>query len=286
MALLLLLLLLVQIFSGLVHASDESSELLRKAREARVTEQQETAARLAAAAVKQDPNNLEARWFLVSSKLRTLTNVHLTDRATTLAIIAPEFSDLADMARKAKRTAFLHYITAMYAHYYNNYERASAEIEKAVQLEPKSARYVGAKGLLLARHGHWIEDDKRIELGIRYLRQSAELPCSEPDLVDEPCERDFQIALAIGDLKRPRWPEAAAHYERYLKTTKYKSSAYNFAWNNLSIAYRHMGECQKAKDAAETALKMKTFGAAEMNRNRAEFCLEMQKLGMAPKPKP
>jgi tetratricopeptide (TPR) repeat protein len=210
-----------------------------------------------------------------------LTNIQLTDRATVLATISPEFNDLADMARKAKKTAFLHYITAMYANYYNNYERASAEIDKAVRLEPKSARYVGAKGLLLARYGDWVDDDKRIELGIQYLRQSAELPCSEPDLVDEPCERDFQIASAIADLKHPRWQEVAAHYERYLKSTKYKASAYTFAWNNLSIAYRHLGECQKAKDAAEAALKIRTFGAAEMNRNRAEFCLEMQKLGMA-----
>jgi tetratricopeptide (TPR) repeat protein len=286
MVVLLLLAVWVGVLSGSAHAADESADLLRKAREARAAGERETAERLSAAAVKEDPNALEARWFLLSTKLGALTSVHLADRAMTLASAGPEFRDLADMARKAKRTAFLHYITAMYARYYNNYERALAEIEKAVQLEPKSARYMGAKGLLMAGHGHWLEDDKRIELGIRYLRQSADLPCSEPDLTDEPCDRDFEIAFAISHLKRPRWPEVAAHYERYLKNTKYKSSAYSFAWNNLSIAYRHMGECQKARDAAETALKVKSFGAAEMNRNRAEFCLEMQKLGMAPKSKP
>jgi tetratricopeptide (TPR) repeat protein len=221
----LVAIIVVHLSCGLVQASEESTALVKKARDARMRDQRETAERLANEAVKQDPNDLEARWFVVSSKLRTLTNVYLTDRAIVLAAVSSEFNDLAYMAAKAKQTAFLHYIRAMYAHYYNNYERASAEIDKAVQLEPKSARYVGAKGLLLARYGDWIDDDKRIELGIHYLRQSAELPCSEPDLVDEPCDRNFQIASAMSDLKRPRWQEVAEHYERYLASTKYRGSA-------------------------------------------------------------
>jgi hypothetical protein len=34
-------------------------------------------------------------------------------------------------------------------------------------------------------------------------------------------------------------------------------------------------------DAAEAALKIRPFDAAKMNRNRAEFCFEMKKLGIA-----
>jgi hypothetical protein len=49
----------------------------------------------------------------------------------------------------------------------------------------------------------------------------------------------------------------------------------------VSIAYRKLGECQKAKQPAETALNMAKFGVAVMNRNQAEFCLEMRRLGMA-----
>lgn len=109
-----------------------------------------------------------------------LTNTWLPDRATVLASIGPEFNDLADMARKAKKTAFLHYIRAVYANYYNNYERATAEIEKAVKLEPESARYVGAKGFLLARHGDWIDDDKRIELGIHFCDSPRSYPVRNP----------------------------------------------------------------------------------------------------------
>jgi hypothetical protein len=66
-----------------------------------------------------------------------------------------------------------------------------------------------------------------------------------------------------------------------LTTTRHRASAAAFAWNNLSVAYLHLGQCQKAKDAAEAALKIRTFGAAEMNRNRAEVCFEMKKPGMA-----
>lgn len=50
--------------------------------------------------------------------------------------------------------------------------------------------------------------------------------------------------------------------------------------NNLSIAYRHLGECDKAKDAAENALSVMAFGAARSHLKAAEFCIEMQKLGI------
>lgn len=51
----------IQMAGGFVHGSDESSALLTKGREARLADPRETAQPLAAAAMKQDPNDLEAR---------------------------------------------------------------------------------------------------------------------------------------------------------------------------------------------------------------------------------
>jgi hypothetical protein len=62
---------------------------------------------------------------------------------------APAINALAEMAKKAKQTAFLHYITASHASYYKNYERAIAEIDKALALEPKSVRFLAAKGQMM-----------------------------------------------------------------------------------------------------------------------------------------
>jgi hypothetical protein len=266
---------------GLSYASEESTALLNKARQAWSAGESEAADRHALAAIKEDPNDLEARWFRIDRSLRNLINVYPTDRAVPLAAISTAFDKLADMAKKAKQSAFLHYITAFHAAYYLNYERAVAEIDRALLLDPKSSRFLLAKGKILARFSDWSRDDKRIEAGLQYLRQAAERANKDSNPDAEAVDYDFAIASAISDLSQPRWQEVAAHYERYLKSTPYRASAYTFAWNNLSIADRRLGECQKAKDAAEAVLKIRTFGAAEMNRNRAEFCLEMQKLGMA-----
>lgn len=265
---------------GSSYASEESTALLNKARQAWNAGESEEADRHALAAIKEDPNDLEARWFRIDRSLRNLINVYPTDRAVPLATISTAFDELADMAKKAKQNAFLHYITAFHAAYYLNYERAVAEIDRALLLDPKSSRFLLAKGKILARYGDWSRDDKRIEAGVQYLRQAAERASKDSNPDAEAVDYDFAIASAISDLSQPRWQEVAQHYERYLQNAKHKTRSYAFAWNNVSIAYRHLGDCQKAKDAAEAALKVTPFGAAEMNRNRAEFCLEMKKQGM------
>lgn len=273
--------LLIALTCASAHGSEQSAALLRKAKESRAAGQHEAVERHLAAAIKQDPNDLEARWFLISLGLGELANVNLPARAQRLAEIAPAFNALADMAKKARQTTFMHYITAIYATNYKNYDRAVAEIDKALALKPKSTRFVGAKGSILRRYGEWTGNDKRLELAIQYLKQAAEQASKEIEPDTEPNSYNFDIAEAYSHFRRPRWQEATYYYERYLQQSKYHSTSYAFAWNNVSIAYRKLGECQKSKHAAETALKVTNFGAAIMNLNRAEFCLEMRRLGMA-----
>jgi hypothetical protein len=72
------------------------------------------------------------------------------------------------------------------------------------------------------------------------------------------------------------------HYHRFIENSQ-ESVVYAFAWNNVSIAYRQLRECDKAKEAAENAMKGRKFGAAQWNKRFAEFCIEMQKMGLMPK---
>ena len=90
---------------------------------------------------------------------------------------------------------------------------------------------------------------------------------------------EFFLAIALQDLTKSRWPEVVDHYQRFIAASG-ESLRQAFAWNNTSSAYQKMGECAKAKEAAEKALAISKFGMAEQNRRRSEFCLEMQKLGV------
>ncbi len=87
------------------------------------------------------------------------------------------------------------------------------------------------------------------------------------------------LAGASCELSRPRWQDVAEHYERFIEKSQ-DSVVRAYALNNASIAYTKLGECDKAKDAAEKALAVMKFGAAEFNKRYAEFCLEMQKSGL------
>jgi tetratricopeptide (TPR) repeat protein len=270
--------LLAALLSATAHASEETAALLRKAKQARAIGDDRSAVELVSKAIKQDPNDLEARWSLIGLVLAEIGSLSAPQRAVPLAQTNGAFKALTEMAKKTNQTAFLHYITAMYATYYKNYERAVAEIDKALVLEPKSTRFLAAKGKILGRYGEWTGNTKRQESGIQYLKQVATLAASDDEEAED---LDFTIASAIAKLHRPRWPEVVQHYERYLKQANRKSTDYAFAWNNLSIAYRKLGECQKAKSAAEAALRLEVVGPAQRNLNHAEFCLEMRRLGMA-----
>jgi len=236
------------------------------------------------AILEQEPNHLEAQWQLIYLRLVPLLDAPLSERATGLSIISPAFVRLAKLAKESKKKSFLHFVTAMYASYYHTYERALSEIDKALALEPKSARYLTAKGRILVGHGKWTGDDAQVEKGIVTLKKARELLKLAPSPFVRDESYDFYLASAISDLSRPRWQEVAEHYNRFIERSQDQGSlAYAFAWNNLSVAYRNLGECDKAKESAEKALKVTKFGAAEWNRRFGEFCIEVQKMGLMAK---
>jgi len=280
-----IILLLVWLFGpGLSLAADETEANFQKAVEALAnsgySETNFAALQHLRTVLKQQPNHLEAQWLLIYLKLVSLDDVPLSARAIKLSEIAPAFARLANLVRGADRQPFLHFITAHHARYYTDYQRAISEISKAVAGDANSARYLLNKGVIFAEYGELIRRDKEIEQGIRFIREAQKLSNTHPDPYNNPGMYDFQLAHAIASLSKPRWAEVVQQYTRFIEQAKEKNTSYAFAWNNLSIAYRHLGECDKAKQAAENALKVMRFGAALSHRRGAEFCIEMQKLGM------
>ncbi len=278
--------LLISIFlPALSSAADDVEALLNKALDQLVRNgyvgDNSAAERYLQAVLEQQPKHLEALWLRLLLKLPS-KNTQLIERPATLALVGPEFAQLAKLAREAKKEAFLHYITARYAEDYNAYERALSEIDKALALEPNSTRYLFTKGRLLVDYGSDIKQDTEIQKGISVVRKAKDLAKTYPNRFARDADYDFEIASAISHLRKPRWEEVVEHYLRFIEQSE-KSVVYAFAWNNISIAYRHLGECGKAKEAAENALKITKFGAAESNKRYAEFCIEMQKMGLMAK---
>lgn len=271
---------------ALARAGDDARVLLDKALDelARTGSVGDTssAERYLRAALEQEPGNLEAQWQLLHIQLLPLKNVELYERTPALAALSPEFERLAQLAKKSNQEAFLHYMTATHAGYYNSFERALREIDKAVALDRDSVRYLTAKGRLLVGSGKWSRNNAQVEEGIGVLQQARQVSRTYPSVFVRDEFFEFYLADAFSSFDRPRWAEAAEHYERFLEKAQ-ESTLTAFAWNNLSVAYRKTGACDRAQGAATKALAIMKFGAAQNNRRYADFCLEMQKSGVMAK---
>ena len=95
-----------------------------------------------------------------------------------------------------------------------------------------------------------------------------------------PLNTDTVLAEAFTGLSQPRWKDVIAHYQRYLEIGPKESVNYAYALNNISLAYRRVGDCARARESAEKALALMKFGMAEWNKRYAEACLEMQESGL------
>jgi tetratricopeptide (TPR) repeat protein len=231
------------------------------------------------AVLEEQPDHLEATWQLMYVKLAHLTNVELQDRVSGLTAIAPAMERIERLAHKEKNIAFLHFMRATHASFYNNFERAMKDIDLALTLAPRSVRYQAARARLLVGYGKWSKHDGRIEQGISILKQAREALMERPTPYLDDAMLAFYLAGASSSLSQPRWSEVVDYYRQFIERSA-PSVPYAFAWNNVSIAYKELGECAQAKDAAEQALKVMKFGAAETNKRHAELCLEMQKMGL------
>lgn len=231
-----------------------------------------------------DPEHLEALWQLLKLSLSSFDNTELLDRAGLLAQYGPAFDEIRKVAEKKGQQAFLHYVNAIEANLYNASGRALQEIDKALEREPQSVRYVLRKGKLLSERGVWEGNDQDLEQGISWIQRAQALADRQPSPFVNPAYYDFEIAWAYAHMRSPRREKVVEHYlkaiEIYEREGNTQGRLYGFAWNNVSIAYRKLGECTKAREAAVKALTVMSFGAAKMNKRYADFCLEMMNMGI------
>ena len=136
MTLRILLILLVLMIPMPVRAGDDVNTLLERALKQLVTSgyvgDTSAAQRYLQAILEEQPEHLEAQWQLVYLGLVHLMDTNLSDRVTGLGTIAPTFERVAKLAERSKNKAFLHFITATYASYYNSFDRALREIDRAL----------------------------------------------------------------------------------------------------------------------------------------------------------
>ncbi len=232
------------------------------------------------AIVDEDPTHLEALWLLTNMKLTKLINRGLMDRSSVLFQTGPAIEHIVALANKKGNQAFGHFVRAEYAKFYKSYNRALSEIDRALALEPTSTRYLASKGRILIDKGDWERSDAVIEDGLRILSRAHQQSKTHPSIFYDEEKFHFGLAWGISQLSRPRYQEVVQHYLAAIKHGPHKTTPRAFSWNNVSIAYRKLGQCEQARDAAEQALEIMEFGAATSNRQYAKFCLEMQKLGI------
>ena len=228
--------------------------------------------------LEQDPEHLEAMWYLIRLRLPA-RSASATSRAEELFEIAPFFDHFSQLARRDNEMALLHYASAVYAQHYDAYQRALSEIDRAVSLEPKSARYLMEKGALLVDYGDRSGQDSKIEEGISVLLAAKELSRTHPHPFLLPQHYDWELAWAYSQLQERPDREVVKYYLSFLEQAA-ESQIYAYAWNNLSIALRNLRQCDRAKQAAEYAQEISNFGRAKSSRQNAEYCLEMQKMGL------
>jgi tetratricopeptide (TPR) repeat protein len=245
------------------------------------------------AVLEREPDHVEAQWQLLYIRLVSVKNANLSSRSEALAKLAPTFTRIAKLAKQTNQIAFLHFATAMYASVYHAYDRALLEIDQAVAAEPKSARYLAARGRIRAASDEWTcsacastagkntgpKRDQEIEKGIGDLKKARDMLQANPSKFLTEEALDFYLADAVSGLSRPRWDEVVGYYSRFLERTP-PSTVYVYAADRLSVAYRRMGQCIKAKESADNAIKYMKLDSAQLNRRMAEFCIEMQKMGI------
>lgn len=158
------------------------------------------------------------------------------------------------------------------ADFYGAYDTALNEIDNAIALNPNSVRYQYSKGLILRHKGKYFDDDQWIDKARDQTIHALEMYKIAP--AHFYIESDFYIAIGFGELGK-NVPDYQAVIDNYQKAISLGASNRNiaWAWGNMSIAYRNLGLCQEAKEAAEKALSIMNYGNARNQKIYAEVCL-------------
>ena len=238
--------------------------------------------RLLSAILEQDSTHPKALWQLTFRRYRLFDNAGetLSQQAAKLAAAAPMIQTIVAEARQRGDQAFAHYVLGRYAGLYDAFDRALAEMDQALAAEPDSVRYRVVKGSILIDKGKWEDDDPSILQGMQLIDEARRMAETSPSLYYKTADYYFKLAFANASLESQDLHKTIDYYRAFLQHGVNKR-AIAFAWNNLSIAYRRLGDCEKARNAADNALQISDFSAARSNRRYARFCLEMKAMGLS-----
>lgn len=241
-----------------------------------------SAERMFLATLERDPMHPKAMWQLTFRRLNLFEGGvgQLPYRASNLAKAGPIIKAIVEYAEARGEMAFSYYVQGRYAGLHNNFKRAIVEMDKALSIEPDSVRYRYIKGSILIDKGEWENDDLTINKGITLIDEARKSAEHSPTIYLTPANFYFTLAMSNSKLRSEDPLKTIEYYNAYLKH-KASNISKAHAWNNISIAYRVMGECDKATEAASQALELAKFRAAQTNLRYAEFCQEMKALGIA-----
>jgi tetratricopeptide (TPR) repeat protein len=236
-----------------------------------------SAQRRLAAILDEDPTNLEALWQLTYTQhLSGVKNWSLLDRSANLSKAGPKFEYIIRLARKQGNLAFGHLVKAWQAWLYNAFPQALDEIDQALHLDPNSTRYLMIKGRILKAKGTWEGEAETIGKAVVLLKHAHRQSQTYPTPFYKGENFFFYLGRTVEATGQDGWAEAIQHYQKAIELGKPGSRIQTYSWNNMSILYRKLGQCQKAKEAAEEALAITKFSAAKRNKQYAEFCLEIE----------
>lgn len=264
---------------------DEIDQLLQKALDAKFSEvgnDSSARQRYLFEILQKEPDHLEALWQVTLIKLNSIPSSSLSKEAPYLAMLGPEVNKILDTAISKGNRAFYHYINAVYASAHKAYDTALIEIEKSINLEPQSARYVLNKGKILIDKGRWTYNDDNIAQGLDMIEAALILSKQNKNPFHSPWHYNFQLALGNSYFENPKWQEVISNYQISIdimeKVNAKQKSSYAYAWRNMSTAYRKIGDCTNALKSADKALEVMDFKAAQYAKSTAELCIEMQKM--------
>ena len=238
--------------------------------------------RLLEAILEQDSTHPKALWQLTFRRYRLFDDEgeSLSQQAAKLAAAAPLIQTIVAEAQKRGDPAFAHYVLGRYAGLHNAFDRALAEMDKALAAEPDSVRYRVIKGTILIDKGQWEKNDASILQGMQLIDEARRMAETAPGLYYKTADFYFKLAFANASLASQNLQKTIDYYHSFLQHALNKTNI-AFAWNNLSIAHRRLGECEQARNAADNALQIADFGAARSNRRYARFCQEMKAMGFS-----
>lgn len=229
--------------------------------------------------LETDPENIDALWFLTYDRISSATGRPLDERTNILNVETDNVQKIIQLAHDNSEHGKAYYVSARLAELYNAFERAIDQIDKAIEHDQDSAKYYFTKGRILFDRAEWERDEMYLDEGQEALDHALRILESKGSPLLSRADVYFNRARWHPDFVENVHEYAIDNYKMALETEELTERFSAYAWNNLSIHYREIGDCEKAREAAENALSLFDFGNARNNLFYSKACLDLKESG-------